>query len=352
MGGPPRYTEQTDKPVEYVAVADKLVGVLGWAWVCDADDAAGFVERAAAGSNAHGASTSWDSYTREAKARELPPSHALAELIAGQHARAGHLAVPGELARATSVAVLEERATRGWLLHPEPADPRRRSAEELREEFLREAAANAAGKAAGPVAPSITHALRLRARKQPGSWLDEVDPAFGPADAVPLYGTIGSWLIDHQGMPVRFRHNPAYKPSPRALGMQEPETVAEATTQRVVAGHSSQLELELAVLEAPLAVRIEPEDPGVYLEAGRHGRAGVSAYTSPRLVPPDWPEHRFMTGRQIAAQVPGLVLIINPGTEATAKVSLRQLRWLDFDPAIRAAHEAEFAETMRWLEDG
>ncbi|MDH6127403.1 type VII secretion system-associated protein [Kitasatospora sp. GP82] len=170
----------------------------------------------------------------------------------------------------------------------------------------------------------------MRARKRPGDRLAEHDPAFGEGPC-PGYGVVGRWQIDHQGVPVRFEHNPEYLPSPRALGMPEPENAAEAALQSFVAKHLEKEALRRVLLDAPLAVRTDSEEPGLYLEANRFGAGEVSACTSLRLVPAGWQEHRVMTGRQIAEKVPGAVLALNPGHEPTAAIGLSEIRRLALD---------------------
>ncbi|MEV0531086.1 hypothetical protein [Kitasatospora sp. NPDC050463] len=118
-GGPVDYTFRTDKPVEYVAVANEANGILGYLWACDADDAAGWEGRLAAGAIAMNGSRYWYGRLREAKTRGLQPSLALAELSTDTEGGwSGHL-VPGSRAIAASVSELREKARDGW----EPPSP-------------------------------------------------------------------------------------------------------------------------------------------------------------------------------------------------------------------------------------
>ncbi|MFI6849768.1 hypothetical protein ACIBJD_35085 [Kitasatospora sp. NPDC050467] len=113
-GGPVDYAYQTDKPVEYVAVANESSGLLGYLWACDADDAAGWEDRPAVAIEASNSAAYWLRKLREAKARALPPSEALAELAENPSGgRVGGI-VPGSRARAKSVPELREKAREGW----------------------------------------------------------------------------------------------------------------------------------------------------------------------------------------------------------------------------------------------
>ncbi|GAA2832221.1 hypothetical protein GCM10010441_66040 [Kitasatospora paracochleata] len=325
VDGPPEYPNSTDGPVEYVVVAN-TVGVVGYLWASVASDAAGVVQRDAAGSEGFNAMVAWVARLRDARARELAPAQALAELAEYDGGPYMGRAVPGERYVTGSLDNLESLAKTGWRLHPKPADPR--SPGELREEFLRKAAEKAARKKAGPQHPPLTYAQRVRARTRPGGWIVVPDPAFAE-DSCPAYGEVGRWQVDHQGVPVRYLPNSDHLPSPLALGMREPENAVEAAVQRFAAEHLAKEDLLPVLLDAPLTVRVAAEAPGLYLEANRYGGGEVSAYTSGSLVPAGWSEHRVLTGRQIAAMAPGAVLALNPGQEPDASVGLAALRRLD-----------------------
>ncbi|WP_051969990.1 hypothetical protein [Kitasatospora azatica] len=121
-GGPVDYTYRTDKPVQYVAVANDSIGILGYLWACDADDAAGWVARPAAGHEGVNSAIIWFHDLREAKARGLEPSRALAEFAALPKGTYVDWVVPGSWASADSVAALEELASEGYT--PPPPRPR------------------------------------------------------------------------------------------------------------------------------------------------------------------------------------------------------------------------------------
>ncbi|MFC9327604.1 hypothetical protein [Kitasatospora sp. NPDC057015] len=108
-GGPPEYARTTSRAVEYVAVAngEKLLGYL---WACDADDAAGWQVRPAGGDEAYNAGVLWTLRLREAKARGLTPSQALAELADHDGGADADRVVPGSRALAGSRAALKTLA--------------------------------------------------------------------------------------------------------------------------------------------------------------------------------------------------------------------------------------------------
>ncbi|MEU6237312.1 hypothetical protein [Kitasatospora sp. NPDC047058] len=125
-GGPVDYTFRTEKPVEYVAVANASDGILGYLFACDADDAAGWVDRPAAGAVAMNSGTYWYGKLRDAKGRGLLPSQALAELSADTGGGWSGQVVPGSRARAESLAGLREKAREGWEPPAQPEPPRGR----------------------------------------------------------------------------------------------------------------------------------------------------------------------------------------------------------------------------------
>lgn len=95
--GPPRYRTHSDKPVRYFAVVDKQGGaVLGYVWGAVEDDAAAWEPRQAAGPRALSEGGFWHARLTEAKGRGVPPSQALAEMLAAPEGRKGR-AVPESL---------------------------------------------------------------------------------------------------------------------------------------------------------------------------------------------------------------------------------------------------------------
>ncbi|WP_171107369.1 MULTISPECIES: hypothetical protein [Streptomyces] len=111
--GPSRYRTRTDKPVRYLTVVDKESGaVLGYVWANDEDDAAAWVPRAAAGGRALAEGGHWHARLQEAKGRGIPPSQALAEILANPEGNRGR-ALPGSLTDAPTLAALKELVAGG-----------------------------------------------------------------------------------------------------------------------------------------------------------------------------------------------------------------------------------------------
>src|SRR5947207_2957632 len=109
-GGPPRYQDRTDKPVQYFAVVDKQNGsVLGYVWAGD-EDAAAYEPRQAAGPVGANESMSWISRLRSAKERGLQPSQALAELYGDPEPGGRGRPLPGSLTDAPNAAAVEALA--------------------------------------------------------------------------------------------------------------------------------------------------------------------------------------------------------------------------------------------------
>lgn len=88
--GPAGYAPGTDGPIRYAPAVSGDGTVLGYLWAADDEDAAGFVERSAAGTvNASNAADVWQRRLRRAHERGLPALIALREWI-GEDPAAGH----------------------------------------------------------------------------------------------------------------------------------------------------------------------------------------------------------------------------------------------------------------------
>ncbi|MGI5140022.1 MULTISPECIES: hypothetical protein [unclassified Streptomyces] len=110
-GGPPRYRDWTDKPVQYFTVIDKQGGaVLGYVWAGDEDDAAAYEPQQAAGPRGVNESGFWIRRLRNAKERGIRPSQALAELLAVPEPGGKGRPVPGSLTDAPNAAAVEALA--------------------------------------------------------------------------------------------------------------------------------------------------------------------------------------------------------------------------------------------------
>ncbi|WP_055490185.1 hypothetical protein [Streptomyces sp. TP-A0356] len=110
-GGPPRYRDWTEKPVQYFTVVDKQSGaVLGYVWAGDEEEAAAWEPRQAAGPRGVNEGMSWISRLRKAKERGLQPSQALAELYGDREPGGNGRPLPGSLTDAPNAAAVEALA--------------------------------------------------------------------------------------------------------------------------------------------------------------------------------------------------------------------------------------------------
>jgi hypothetical protein len=110
-GGPPCYGPTTDKPVQYLAVADRDGEVLGYAWAGD-EDAAAYEPREAGGPRAANEGGFWIRRLRDAKQRGILPSQALTELYGTPETVGKGRPLPGSLADAPNAAAGEAVAKR------------------------------------------------------------------------------------------------------------------------------------------------------------------------------------------------------------------------------------------------
>ncbi|WP_327422545.1 hypothetical protein OG612_21975 [Streptomyces sp. NBC_01527] len=109
-GGPPRYSHLSQKPVEYLTVADRHGDVIGYAWANDEDDAAGWVVRKAGGDEAFNKGARWARKLHDAKARGVAPTAALAEMIQESDPTKSSHIVPGSLTEAANADVVRRLA--------------------------------------------------------------------------------------------------------------------------------------------------------------------------------------------------------------------------------------------------
>lgn len=112
VASPPRYAKTTDKPVQYVAVADRSGTVLGYVWLNDEDDAAGWQFRRAGGDEAFNMGALWAGELHEAKERGLTPSAALAAMTREYGPEDPSHIVPDSLKEAPSLQAVKELAAK------------------------------------------------------------------------------------------------------------------------------------------------------------------------------------------------------------------------------------------------
>ncbi|WP_155058451.1 hypothetical protein [Streptomyces blattellae] len=109
-GGPARYQDWTENPVQYFTVVDKENGsILGHLWAGD-EDAAAYEPRESGGPRAVNEGGFWIRRLRDAKKRCLLPSQALAELYGTPETAGKGRPLPGSLADAPNAAAVEALA--------------------------------------------------------------------------------------------------------------------------------------------------------------------------------------------------------------------------------------------------
>jgi hypothetical protein len=108
VDSPPRSAHTTDKPVHYAAVVDRNGTILGYVWVNDEDDAAGWQYRRAGGDEAFNQGVLYVSMLHDAKARGLRPTGALAEILRDSHPGDHSHVVPGSVEVAPSLQTVKD----------------------------------------------------------------------------------------------------------------------------------------------------------------------------------------------------------------------------------------------------
>ncbi|WOX09680.1 hypothetical protein [Streptomyces sp. N50] len=102
-GGPALYGATTEKPVQYLTVAERDGNVIGYVWANDEDDAAGWEVRKAGGDDAFNKGARWARKLHDAKARGLAPTTALAEMVRDSDPASSSHVVPDSLQQAPSL---------------------------------------------------------------------------------------------------------------------------------------------------------------------------------------------------------------------------------------------------------
>ncbi|MGW0697723.1 hypothetical protein [Streptomyces sp. NPDC002738] len=109
-GGPPRYSHLSNKPVQYLTIADRDGDVIGYVWANDENDAAGWQVHKAGGDEAFNKGARWARKLHDAKARGIVPTAALAEMIQESDPMKSSHVVPGSLTEAPNADVVRRLA--------------------------------------------------------------------------------------------------------------------------------------------------------------------------------------------------------------------------------------------------
>ena len=108
VGGPPRYKKHTERAVTHIAFETPEGRRIGFVYINDEDDAAGWLPIAGADAAALNFATPWVPMLHRAKERGLKPSKALEELLRATNPYTR--VVPGSLASSETLASLQRTA--------------------------------------------------------------------------------------------------------------------------------------------------------------------------------------------------------------------------------------------------
>ncbi|WP_399895589.1 type VII secretion system-associated protein [Streptomyces sp. BBFR51] len=183
----------------------------------------------------------------------------------------------------------------------------------------------APGDAVIPIPPQeIIEAARF-ARDQ---WLTETDPWWADGDDVPSWAVVGEWRTDSRGLLVAWRGNDDYRPSPFAMGWDEPTDEVDEALQWVAAGHRPAEAVLRALVEAGEASVLVRGDESLMTALSHDGFDVVPLYTAPeqmagvgRLTARTW------AVRDLVDRLPdGHEFYVNPAGPVAMRVHTEALR--------------------------
>jgi hypothetical protein len=159
--------------------------------------------------------------------------------------------------------------------------------------------------------PPVTAEMRQTAKSRPDGWIEVLDPIHAESDSPGRpAGVVGRYPVDQAGeVTGDFQFNPAYRPSPLALGWPAPRSEVEAAMQMAHTGLLDKDEVVVAALAATLVLAADPtRGAREHLVLRKDGdRSTVDAFVAQDAVPADWPPHwQEFTGIEIAVLLNGL----------------------------------------------
>ena len=108
VSGPPRYTSRTDKPIEHITLRTTGGEVMGYIYINDEDDAAGWQPQSGASPTAQNHAGFWVRILLDSKKRGLKPSAALDEMFRASNSNSN--IVPGSRSTSPNLAALKALA--------------------------------------------------------------------------------------------------------------------------------------------------------------------------------------------------------------------------------------------------
>ncbi|MET9152630.1 type VII secretion system-associated protein [Streptomyces griseoflavus] len=127
--------------------------------------------------------------------------------------------------------------------------------------------------------PPVPDDVREAGRLAPDHWLGVVDPMWSGAGKPPDWATTGRWRSGPDGEIVEWEDNPAYRPSPRALGWPEPEDEVDRAVQLASTGYGPGEAVPAALAGREVAVLTAPGG-GPLSAAASDGTPVVPVFTS------------------------------------------------------------------------
>ncbi|MGX1267324.1 type VII secretion system-associated protein [Streptomyces phaeoluteigriseus] len=127
--------------------------------------------------------------------------------------------------------------------------------------------------------PPVPDDIREAGRLAPDHWLVAVDPTWSGAGSPPEWAMTGRWRSGLDGEIVAWEDNPAYRPSPQALGWPEPEDDVDRAVQLASTGYGPGEAVPAALVGREVAVLTAPGG-GLLSAVASEGTPVVPVFTS------------------------------------------------------------------------
>lgn len=121
--------------------------------------------------------------------------------------------------------------------------------------------------------------VREAARSRPDHWFSLTDPVWAGPGEPPDWAVIGEWHSGPTGEIEEWSENPAYRPSPRALGWPEPTDEVDEAVQLASTGYGRDEEVARRLAVADVAVLVGPDSRPV-MACTPEGLPVVPVFTS------------------------------------------------------------------------
>ncbi|MGW2098635.1 type VII secretion system-associated protein [Streptomyces olivaceoviridis] len=161
--------------------------------------------------------------------------------------------------------------------------------------------------------PDVPEDIKEAARLAPDHWLGVVDPSWQGAEDPPAWAIAGQWRTDAAGTVVEWTENPDYRPSPVALGWDDPTDALDAAIQLAATGYGPEEDIDRLLLTAEVAVLVDASDAPVTASAP-DGTPVVPVFTSQaQLDRVGALRHRRVQVEDLLPEIPfGHELYLNP----------------------------------------